>query len=86
MCPTRVKQTSRGRRANAKRERRGAVETDTHTVAFRQHPKYGFSVAISDKGRFITTLSLERRQAKAFAPHLAKAVKMATFVEQRIRP
>ena len=61
------------------------VEAGEYTVTFRQSVQYGFSVVIAEKGTFsLGRIHLERKEARAFAPHLRKAKAMADFLDQKL--
>jgi len=59
-----------------------------YVVTFSSSPTYGFNVFIStkDETRLEDKLMLTRDEAKALAPYMQKARKMAAFVDQKIRP
>lgn len=68
-------------------EKSEQVKAGNSTVTFDHDPKYGFSVSIRpENGGFLSTVTLDRKAASAFAPHMKKAGRMAAFVDGRIRP
>ena len=71
---------------NAAKDVSEEVVAGNYEVTFRFSQKYGFSIYVKPTGRFaITTLSLERTQAKLFGPHLQKAKAMAAFLNKKVR-
>ncbi len=62
------------------------VDAGNYRVAFRFSRQHGFSVWIRSTERFsMTSLSLDRSQAKGLAPHLQKAEAMAAFVDKKVQ-
>lgn len=59
-----------------------AVEAGDQRVLFTSSPKYGFSVLIRDKGRSFSSISLDRKQCLAIAPHLKRAEEMAAHADK----
>ncbi|MBM4031236.1 MAG: hypothetical protein FJ291_05555 [Planctomycetes bacterium] len=71
---------------NAETDMSDRVEAAGYTVTFHFSKKYGFSVRLAPAERFaLSSLSLERGEAKAFAPHLMKARAMAGFIDRKIK-
>jgi len=59
-----------------------------YVVTFSSSPTYGFNVFIStnDKTSLDDKIMLDRNEAKALAPYMQKARKMAEFLDRKIRP
>lgn len=55
-------------------------------VRFSSSEKTGFYLSVSSKRLSFSSVLLDRKSAKLFAPHLVKARKMASFVDARIQP
>ena len=71
---------------NSKNDVTESVEARDYRVIFNFSKKYGFSVVIRPKKRFsMSSLSLERSQAKAFAPHMQKAKAMVAYVDRKVK-
>jgi len=61
------------------------VKAGTYRVSFYLSKKSGFTVHVRSSERFsITTVTLDRKQAKAFAAPLQKTPAMAKFVDKKL--
>jgi hypothetical protein len=71
---------------NAKQDVQESIDAGNYNVTFSFSEKIGFRVYVMSKEQFsMSSLSLDRSQAKAFSPHLQKAKAMAAFLERKIK-
>jgi hypothetical protein len=71
---------------NAEKDVDEKVEVGAYRVTFGFEMKYGFHVYVAPKEQFsMSSVSLDRSQAKAFAPHMQKAKAMAAYVDKKVK-
>jgi len=61
------------------------AEAGGFRVRFVKDERFGFSVSVRSSARFsMSGLTLDRKGAKAFAPHMAKSKAMCAFVDKKL--